>query len=219
MAQERRFFVFIVDDHPTFRAGLRVSLEEDPTLVVVGDAGNPESARARLRLDRVDLLTLDITMARGDSLGFIRDFKKDRPDLRILMITMHRDWSYVKLAAEAGADGYVLKDSDPEILRAAAREVLAGRTVFPPDVFASPAAEPPHEGLQLLSEREREVLRLVGRGLRNQEIAQELGLSVRTVETHRSNMLSKLGLRGAMDLVRLGAELNRPDARRSAGER
>lgn len=154
------------------------------------------------------MLLLDITLATGDAFSHIAEFRRKKPGLKVVMLTMHRDWNFVQQASNAGAEGYVLKDKKPLAIVADLRRVMAGHRVFPE---GTPAARAPvfHTAeLELLSPREREVLDGVGRGLRSKEIAEELDVSIRTIEAHRASIIEKLKLKGAADLVKFAVRLN-----------
>lgn len=202
--------VFLVDDHPLSRRGIRQVLEESEDLRVSGEAGNPDEALARLRITACDLLITDLSMPNGSGADLIRKWKALKPDGRALVLTMYSDWQLLEQSVEAGADGYALKSADPETLLAAVRRVLAGETVFPDPPRAFVGGDQDRERrktLQGLSAREREVLQLVAEARMNREIAEQLKISVRTVESHRANIMQKLGARTSAELIRHAARL------------
>ena len=192
--------VLLADDHNLVRAGVRKILEAHRGFRVVGEVANGREALAALEKEPADVLVLDLTMPDLDGFEVLARARDLRPKLRILVLTMHANAEYVSRAVREGADGYLLKDSAVQDLVAAIEAVMAGRAYYSPPVqrelgrlvregaaFAHP--------LDSLSEREREVLRLVARGLATKEIAAELEISPRTVDTHRANLMRKLGLR------------------------
>ncbi|MFL5958831.1 MAG: response regulator [Gaiellaceae bacterium] len=198
--------LLIVDDHQLVRSGLRRLIEAEDDLRVEDEAGTAYDAVRLARLHKPDVILLDVVMPGGSGLDAIPEIRTAAPDAKILALSMQDDPSYVREAFAAGASGYVLKEAADDELLAAVREVAAGgryvdhqlgARLAAADVAASAeaAADP-------LSEREREVLRLLALGHTNQEIAQMLYLSVRTAETHRARIMQKLGLATRAELVR-----------------
>jgi two-component system response regulator NreC len=199
--------VLIAEDHALFRAGLRAMLNAEADLEIVGEVQDgKEAVRMAVSLTP-DLILMDLNMPGSHGLGAIAEIKKRVPDMRILVITMHKTDEYIQEALRNGASGYILKESGPEELLAAIRTVLSGKVFLSPDVServvsgllsgtpreASEATTP----LDTLTVREREVLKLVAEGHGNKHIANYLNLSVKTVEKHRSSLMHKLGLRNA----------------------
>ncbi len=198
---------FLVDDHAVSRAGLRALLEQHSVCRILGESGTVREAQTRLRLIRLDLLVTDITIGKENGLDLVRAVRADRPELRVVVLTMHRDWALLEEALAAGVQGFFLKDGRADELLDGLRRVLRGETVFPASaeglVRRLEASAPQTELLRRLSERELEVLRAIARGLMNKEIAAELGVSIRTIETHRSNIMEKLQVDGPIELGRL----------------
>ena len=202
--------VFLCDDHAMLRAGLRALLAAEPGLEVVGEAGDGADGVEQAVALRPDVALLDITMPVLDGLEATRRLHRLAPDVRALILTMHDDPEYLFQALEAGASGYVLK-------RAAEADLVeAIRTVVTDRAFLAPAAQqrlvadylerrargevsPP---VEKLTPREEEILALLAQGHTNQEIAERLVISIKTVETHRAHILDKLGLRKRAELVR-----------------
>jgi len=181
--------LLIVDDHPLLRDGIAARLREEPGIEVVGQAGNGREALDQARLLLPDVVLMDIAMPVMDGLEATRCFRVEMPAIRILILSMHDEPKYVARIIEAGAAGYVLKDvAAAELVRAIAT-VRDGGRYFSAGVSLSPARPS-----VTLSNRESEVLTLIAQGQCNKEIARKLGLSVRTVETHRQNLRAKLDI-------------------------
>ncbi len=203
--------VFIVDDHELFRSGVRSELRED--LEIVGDAGTVAEAIAGIREQRPDVVLLDVHMPAGGGSAVIDAVRGDLPDVRFLALSVSDAAEDVIGVIRAGARGYVTKSISPEELQAAVRRVHDGDAVFSPrlagfvlDAFAGEPAAPLDPDLDLLSPREREVLRYIARGYTYKEVGGELGISVKTVETHVSAVLRKLQLSSRYELSRWAAD-------------
>ena len=206
--------VLLADDHAVLRAGLKLLLSAQPDIEVVGEAADGGEAMAKARELRPDVILMDLTMpgiGGSEATGRIKD---ENPGIKVLVLTMHDDPSYLRQLLKAGASGYVVKKSaDVDLLsaiRAAYRgEVfldssLAGGLVD--EVIRPAGPRRPRDAYETLSDREREVLKWVARGHTNQEIAEKLFLSVKTIETYRARLVEKLGLRGRAALVRFAME-------------
>ena len=198
--------VLIVDDHAVVRSGLRLLLEGEEGIEVAGEAGNAQEAIFRALETSPDVILLDLVMPGQSGLDVIPTLLKERPDAKVLVLSMQDEPQYVRQAFAAGASGYVLKEAADTEVVAAIREVanggrylhaeLGARLLITEQADARAAAEDP------LSEREHEVLRLLALGHTNQEIAKQLFISVRTAETHRSHIMQKLRLTSRAELVR-----------------
>lgn len=207
--------VVVADDHAVVREGIRRVLDEDPDFTVVGEASTGVEALEVVGASRPDVVVLDLGMPDVSGLEVARRLRDEGPLPRILVLSMHDDSEYVLRAVRAGADGYLLKDeAEPAMLRTAVRAVHGGDSYFSPTaatVLAS-ALRPPSgaeadaDPLGSLTERELEVLRLIATGRSNKEMASELGISRRTVETHRENLMRKLDIRSIAGLTRLALE-------------
>lgn len=192
--------ILLADDHTLVRAGVRRILEAEPGFQVVGEVSDGAAALEALAAGPVDVLVLDLTMPGLDGFEVLRRARAQWPDLKVLVLTMHADAEYVARAVQDGADGYLLKDSAVQDLVAAIAAVRAGRAYYSPPVqrelseLLRAHAAPPRP-MDTLTEREREVLRLVVKGRSTKEIASELDISTRTVETHRANLMRKLNIK------------------------
>jgi DNA-binding NarL/FixJ family response regulator len=192
--------VLLADDHTLVRAGVRRILEAEPGLEVVDEVADGDAALAALREKGADVLVLDLTMPGRDGFQVLAEAKRRHPALKVLVLTMHASPEYVARATREGADGYLLKDSAVQDLVAGIAAVTAGRAYYSPPVqrtlteMLRGGSRPVRPAAQL-TEREREVLIAVARGLPSKQIAARLGISARTVETHRANLMRKLGLR------------------------
>jgi DNA-binding NarL/FixJ family response regulator len=191
--------VVLADDHTLVRAGVRRILESETGLVVAGEVADGAAALEALRVAAADVLVLDLTMPGLDGFEVLRRAKAEHPQLKVLVLTMHASPEYVARAVQEGADGYLLKDSAVQDLVGAISAVTEDRPYFSPPVqreltalLRTPAAP---RVVDTLTEREREVLTLVATGLSTKEIAAQLVISTRTVETHRANLMRKLNLK------------------------
>ena len=198
--------VVIVDDHAVVRSGLRLLLEAEDDIHVEDEGGSADEAVRLARLYKPDIVLLDVTMPGRSGLDAAEEIRKAAPEAQILVLSMHDDPSYVREAFAAGASGYLLKEAADADLVQAVREVAAGSRYVHPALGARlAAAEAEAAALAAadpLSEREREVLRLLALGHTNQEIAKMLYISVRTAETHRAHIMQKLRLSTRAELVR-----------------
>lgn len=205
----RKIRIILADDHRLFRRGLRALLEQQPDLSIVAEAKDGREAVAAARSLRPDVLVADIGMPNLNGIEAARQLKESSSDTAIVIVSMHSDESYVLRALKAGAKGYLLKDSAEDDLIRAIRAVTNGKSFFSPAVskvllddyvrkLQKLGAEDPYD---LLTPREREILQLVVEGKSNKDVANMLSLSVYTVETHRSNLMEKLNLKGVPELM------------------
>ncbi|HXF99107.1 MAG TPA: response regulator transcription factor [Gaiellaceae bacterium] len=198
--------VLIVDDHAVVRAGLRRVLDAEPDIETVGEAESADRAVFEALHHRPDVILLDVVMPGKSGIDVLPTLRRDVPESKVLVLSMQDDPRYVREAFEAGASGYVMKEAaDTEVVDAV-RAVAAGARYLHPALgarlVAAEAEERRRAEEEPLSEREREVLRLLALGHTNQEIARMLYISVRTVETHRAHIMRKLGLHTRAELVR-----------------
>ena len=203
--------ILIADDHPVLRSGLRVLLGADPDLEVVGEAGTGEETLRLAEELHPDVVLLDIGMPGESGIETVRRLKAKLPALKVLFLTMHEEEGMVLEALGAGGDGYLIKRTDEAEIIQAIRAVRRG------DVYVHSAmtrallsqaetTERPQEPVEPLTQRELDVLRLLARGNTNRQIAELLGLSTRTVESHRANLMGKLGLSSRVELVTYAEE-------------
>ncbi|MDX6475185.1 MAG: two-component system, NarL family, response regulator NreC [Gaiellaceae bacterium] len=202
--------IVVVDDHAVVRSGLRMLLDAEADLQVVGEAGNVHDAVFEVRAVKPDVILLDVTMPGESGIEGLPRLLDEAPDAKVLMLSMEDDPSYVREAFAAGASGYVLKEAvDAEVV-AAVRDVAAGNRYVHPALgarmVAADAAAQAADAADPLSEREHEVLSLLALGHTNQEIAKQLYISVRTAETHRAHIMRKLRLSTRAELVRYAIE-------------
>ena len=193
--------LILADDHAVVRSGLRMLLDSESEFEVVAEASNIEDARRYVRGHHPRVLVLDLNMPGGSSLEAIPTIRAESPDTEIVVLTMQQEPAFAREALRAGALGYVLKEAADDELVQAVRLAAAGERYLNPKLGARIAAEPPPGPPDDLSEREVEVLRLIALGHTNAEIGEQLYLSVRTVETHRSHIQQKLRLSTRAELV------------------
>ena len=202
--------VLIVDDHPVVRSGLKSLLDAEGDIEAVGEAGTMQEAVFRTRSLKPDVILMDVVMPGGSGIEATPAVLQEAPDAKVLILSMQDDPSYVRESFAVGASGYVLKEAADEEVVAAVREVAGGGHYVHPSLGAKMVSADAEERRRVdadpLTDREREVLRLLALGHTNQEIAQTLFLSVRTVETHRAHIMQKLRLQTRAELVRYAME-------------
>ena len=201
--------VLIVDDHTLVRAGLSRLLQGFANVEVVADASNAEQALQMAIQHSPDVILMDLSLPGRTGLEALSDILLRAPGTRVVMMTMHDDAVHVRDALDRGAVGFVVKDAAPQELELALLAAHAGQVFLSPQISAKMLApmlgkEKP-VGVAALSPRQREILRQIGRGESNKESAADLGISVKTVETHRARMMESLGCRRANDLLLLAA--------------
>jgi len=197
--------ILIADDHQVVRRGLSMVLDTAPDLHVVAEASDGVEAVRRALQDDIDLAVLDVTMPRRTGLQAARELARQRPELRVLMLSMHDVEAYCFEALKAGASGYVLKTVADRDLVEACRAAMRGEPfLYPPTIRAIMRAylDDPEHNHRPLSDREEEVTKLVAESHTSEEIGRLLNISPRTVERHRENILGKLGMRDRVELTR-----------------
>jgi len=198
--------VLVVDDHAVVRSGLRLLIDAEDEMETVGEAGTVRDAIFEARSTNPDLILLDVVMPGESGLEGLPKLLHEHPDVKVLVLSMQDDPRYLREAFAAGASGYVLKEAADTEVVTAIREVAAGNRYVHPELGArliAAEAEAAREADEdPLSDREREVLRLLALGYTNQEIAKQLYISVRTAETHRAHVMQKLRLQSRAELVR-----------------
>lgn len=201
--------VFLTDDHTLFRQGIRTLLSAEPDIEIAGESGNAAEAVEKAAQLRPDVVLLDISMPGLSSFQAIRQLHKVRPETKVLLLTMYDDEDYLSEGMESGANGYILKDSPAEQLVQAIREVYRGGSFMSPRMLAHlvadfrsrARADHPVPRFDTLTGREKEVLKLLAEGNSVKEIATSLDLSLKTVETHKFNLMRKLDIHNKAQLV------------------
>ncbi len=212
--------VLLVDDHAILREGIRYLLSASGEIDVVGEAQDGVEALEMVESRKPDAVLMDIAMPRMNGIDATRELKKRHPDLPVLILSMYDSEEYVLPILKAGASGYVLKRAAAQELVSALKAVVAGQVILHPDVakkvvqsvgeggVAVPMPGPArndgemHPALEQLTEREKEVLTLIAAGLTNQQIADKLFISIKTVQAHRANLMEKLDLHDAVELTK-----------------
>lgn len=209
-----KYRIVIAEDHTILREGLKLLLSSSPEFEVVGEAEDGREAIRCVEKLKPDLILTDLSMPRMNGMEAIREIKKRSPETKILVLTVHKTEEYILASVRAGADGYLLKDSTHAELLMAVKYVLSGKRYISPGI-SDKVLEGYLEGKktlkkrtswETLTKREREILKLIAEGYRNKEIAEELCISVKTVEKHRSNLMEKLGLHNVQALTALAIE-------------
>lgn len=203
--------VLLADDHTLVREGVRRILSAAGDMTVIAEVGDGDAAIRETLARRPDVAVLDITMPKGGGLEAARQIRSRAPEVRILILSMHLQPEYLMESVRAGAHGYLVKDAAAEELVQAVREVCVGNSYYSPAVSQQLSellrrtleGEEVQNALERLSPREREVLRYIAEGATNKETAKALGISVRTVETHRDSLMKKVGIKTIAGLTRL----------------
>jgi DNA-binding NarL/FixJ family response regulator len=203
--------ILIVDDHPIVRLGIRQMLATERDLDVCGEVESAEAARQLIGQNRPDLVIVDLSLAEGTGLDLIRSLRESAPTLPVLVLSMHDEALFAERVLRAGARGYIMKREAITGLVGAIRQVVSGR-IYVSDGMSQAVLErlghdaaAPDNPLARLTDRELEVFDLIGRGESTGAIAEQLGVSIKTIETYRSNIKTKLNLKDATDLIRFAA--------------
>jgi DNA-binding NarL/FixJ family response regulator len=201
--------LFIVDDHPMMRSGLAQLIDNEPDLKVGGEAGTAAEALDAVLKQKPDLLLLDISLPDKNGLELIKDLRALKPELPVLVISMHDEAIYAERVLRAGGRGYLMKQEGGKKFLQAIRQVLDGRIYLSEkmsarilETFSGQASGAAVSPVERLTDREFEIFQLISQGKATREIARQLHLSVKTVEVHRANIKKKLGLKTANDLLR-----------------
>ena len=205
----RKIRILLADDHQLMRSGVRLMLEREPDLAVVGEASDGREAVSLTKSLKPEVVVMDVGMPNLYGIEAAQQMTEEDPDLAIVMVSMHSDESYVLRALKAGARGYLLKDSAQADLIKAVHAVGGGKSFFSPavskmlldDYVRKLKRSGTEDAYDLLTPREREILQLIAEGKSNKDVANLLNLSVYTVESHRSNLMEKLHLRGLPELI------------------
>lgn len=207
--------ILLVDDHPVVRQGIKQVLSGAFHPALVGEAANAEEGMIEIRNTDWDVMVLDISLPGASGLDLLKDLRRERPTLPVLVLSMHPPDQFARRAMNAGASGYLTKDSPPTELVKAVGEVMAGRRYLNPAVIEEmvlnlqPARDQrPHE---VLSDREYQVLRMIASGLTVSQVATRLSLSVKTVSTYRARVLEKMNMKTTAELMHYGIQQNLVD--------
>ena len=211
---KKRYRIVIVEDHRILREGLRFFLSSNPDFEIVGEAEDGRGAIRCVDQLKPDLVLMDLSMPKMNGLDAIAEVKNQSPDTKVLVLTVHKAEEYVFESLKAGADGYLLKDATHAELMLAVGNVLDGKPYLSPGISGDLVAgylrgRKPSKSelsLEILTQRERQVLKLIGEGHKNKEIADYLCISVKTVEKHRANLMKKLNLHNASALTAYAME-------------
>jgi len=212
MVKKKR--IVIAEDYTILREGLRALISSNPDLEVVGEAEDGKDAIQRVEKLSPDLILVDLSMPRTNGVDAIREIKRRCPETKVVALTVHKAEEYILAALEAGADGYVLKDATHAELMTAIKTVLDGKSYLSPGVserviqgyLDGKKRVKPSSSWETLTNRERQVLKLIAEGYKNREIGDYLCVSVKTVEKHRANLMQKLDLHNASALTALAIE-------------
>jgi DNA-binding NarL/FixJ family response regulator len=211
---DKKHQIFIVDDHALLRAGLRALLSQDADLEIVGEAEDGQAAVRQVAALAPSLVLMDVSMRGMSGIEAVVDIKRRNPQIRVLVLTIHKADEYVLASLRAGADGYMLKDATHDELRVAMRSILQGKTYLSPDIsdkvvhgyLRGGKSDATGSTWDTLTHREREVLKLIAEGHPNKYISEYFCLSIKTVEKHRSNLMRKLNLHNASMLTSYAIE-------------
>jgi DNA-binding NarL/FixJ family response regulator len=200
--------IFIVDDHPIVREGLAMLINQERDLQVCGDAGDAQQALSKIAKNRPDAVIVDITLGRNSGLRLIEDLSQSYPDIPVLTLSMHDESIYAERCLMAGAKGYIMKQEPPEKMIAALRKVLGGDIYISENISAkllqkmvSGKSAATLSPIELLSNRELEVFQLIGQGVKTRKIAEQLNLSIKTIETYIDHIKKKMNFEDSRRLL------------------
>lgn len=202
--------VVVVDDHPVFRKGLVEVIDDEPDITVCGEAGTPQAALTIVAAEQPDVAVVDLSLGDKSGLDLVSVLSRQHPNVRLLVLSGHDERVHAERALKAGALGYIMKDKAANELLAAVRQVSAGKSFVSPQMaerilstLGASRRQKVRSPLDRLSDRERHVLTLMGQGVTTREIAEKMGLSVKTVESHYAHIKEKLGVRNGRELMRV----------------
>jgi DNA-binding NarL/FixJ family response regulator len=206
---QKKISIVLAEDHTILREGLKALLSADPKFKIIGEAEDGREAVRCVEKMNPDLMLMDLSMPRMSGMEAIREIKRRYPGTRIIALTVHKTEEYLHTTLQAGADGYVLKDATHDELVLAIKNVMKGKSYLSPGVSEKVIEGYlerkeniiPDSPWETLSQREREVLKLIAEGYKNKEIAEDLCISLKTVEKHRANLMKKLDLHNAAALT------------------
>ncbi len=209
-----KYRIVLAEDHTILREGIRALLSSSPNLEIVGEAGDGREAIQRVEEHKPDLILMDLSMPRLNGMEAVREIKRRAYETKILVLTVHKTEEYILATLQAGADGYLLKDSTSEELMMAVKSVLNGKTYISPGIsdkvlegyLLGRKTLKKRTSWETLTKREREILKLIAEGYKNKEIAEDLCISVKTVEKHRANLMEKLDLHTVQALTAYAIE-------------
>lgn len=207
MTSSKKQKVFVVEDHPIFKQGLIELINRDDGLSVCGDAVSVTDALPLVEKAKPDVILLDLSLQNSNGLELVKELRGKNDATKVLVLSMHSEDVYAERALRAGANGYVMKQAPVEEVVSALHHVLKGEIYLSKNMTSKIINQsvghnsPPAAPVQRLTDRELEVFQLIGQGLSTSEIAKSLGLSVKTVDTHRAHIMSKLGVRNVNELI------------------
>jgi DNA-binding NarL/FixJ family response regulator len=193
--------VLVTDDHAVLRTGIRALLEREPDITVVGEAANADEVVVKARALQPNIILLDVVMPRRSGFDAIKELREVAPEARVIMLSMQTNPSSIRKALNAGAAGFVAKHASEADLMDAIRRVAAGSRYVDPELAGDLVVPDSAALTEVLSERERDVMFMLALGYTNQEVAEQLYISVRTVDTHRAHLMRKLNLNTRAELV------------------
>ncbi|TGL64948.1 response regulator transcription factor [Leptospira jelokensis] len=207
MSSKTQISVFVIDDHPILRKGLQAEIESDSGFKFVGSSDSIQDGLNRMKFKTVDVLIMDISLKDENGINELKNIKQKFPLLKIIFFTMHRDWDYLQKAANSGADGYVLKTETTVNILGTIKSVFQGNKIFPQEVGTLQNKIATNDvliqKLNGLSKRELDILHHLKSGKLNREIADELQISIRTVESHRSAIMQKFEIHSTIEFAKI----------------
>lgn len=206
-SRETKFRIIIADDHDILRFGLKNLIQRDPELEVIGEARDGQALLTLLESKKCDLIILDLSMPGMDGLKALDEIRKNQPNLKIMILTMHKEREFFRHALSRNVQGYLLKDDNFEKILHAIHEIRAGKKSYSQELASFIVEDynllrDSQLSQELLTRREREILKMIAQGKTNKEIGAELNISPRTIQTHRTNIQQKLDLKNTAEMVK-----------------